>query len=170
MWQGNMIKLKAAIALVGMLGVPALTMADEKFTARLDGVKEVPVCSSLGRAKFEATISEDESYVDFVLKYVELEGTVSVAHIHLGKPTEAGGIIAFLCGDGVKPACPASPGTVTGTLVAADVIGPVSQGIAAGEFREFLRALRKGLTYANVHSDICPSGEVRGQIQKIKKG
>jgi hypothetical protein len=28
-----------------------------------------------------------------------------------------------------------------------------------------LRAIRSGQAYANVHSNICPSGEVRGQIR-----
>jgi hypothetical protein len=54
---------------------------------------------------------------------------------------------------------------VTGTVEAADVIGPGGQGISAGEFAEFLRALRSGNTYANVHTVTFPGGEIRGQIQ-----
>ena len=48
--------------------------------------------------------------------------------------------------------------------MAADVVGPAVQGIALGEFGELLRAMRKGVTYANVHSDKHPSGEIRGNI------
>jgi len=62
------------------------------------------------------------------------------------------------------PACPAS-GKVTGTVTATDVIGPAAQGIAPGEFAEALRALRAGMTYANVHSTKFPGGEIRGQIK-----
>jgi CHRD domain len=46
-----------------------------------------------------------------------------------------------------------------------DVIGPASQGIAAGEFDELVRAIRAGVTYANVHSEKFPGGEIRGQIK-----
>jgi hypothetical protein len=53
---------------------------------------------------------------------------------------------------------------VTGTIVPTDVIGPVGQGIAAGEFDELVAAMRAGRAYANVHSTKFPGGEVRGQI------
>jgi hypothetical protein len=69
----------------------------------------------------------------------------------------------FLCGGGGKPACPAS-GTVTGTLVAADVVGPTGQGIAAGEFAELVSAIRAGATYVNVHTSTFPGGEIRAQL------
>jgi hypothetical protein len=74
-----------------------------------------------------------------------------------------GGVATFLCGGGGKPACPPS-GTVTGTISASDVIGPASQGIAAGELDALVRAMRHGVTYANVHTDKFPDGEIRGQI------
>ena len=78
-----------------------------------------------------------------------------------------GGVIAFLCGGGSKPACP--PGTateavVTGVITAADIGGPRAQGIEPGSFDEAVRAIRAGATYANVHSTIFPQGEIRGQI------
>jgi hypothetical protein len=53
---------------------------------------------------------------------------------------------------------------VTGTLVAADVVGPSAQGVAAGEFAEFVKALRKRAAYVNVHTDLYPSGEIRGNV------
>lgn len=62
------------------------------------------------------------------------------------------------------PICPQS-GTVTGTFTAANVIGPSEQGIAAGEFEELIKAMRAGVTYANVHSTKFPGGEIRGQIE-----
>ena len=76
---------------------------------------------------------------------------------------------AFLCGGGGKPACPATGGTVTGAIRAADGIGPAGQGIAAGEFAELVRAMRAGKTYANVHtSPTYAGGEIRGQIGRNK--
>ena len=40
----------------------------------------------------------------------------------------------------------------------------VGQGIEAGDFEEFAAALRRGNTYANVHSSKWPGGEIRAQI------
>ena len=41
----------------------------------------------------------------------------------------------------------------------------MAQGIAAGEFFSLVRALRAGFAYANVHTDVFPGGEIRGQLQ-----
>jgi hypothetical protein len=54
--------------------------------------------------------------------------------------------------------------TIKGTWVAADVVGPAGQGIAAGELAELVRALRAGVAYANIHSTTQPAGEIRGQV------
>jgi hypothetical protein len=45
------------------------------------------------------------------------------------------------------------------------VIGPTGQGIAAGQFEEFVEALRAGIAYANVHTTGFPGGEIRGQLK-----
>jgi hypothetical protein len=108
------------------------------------------------------------------LSYANLEATATVAHIHFGQRGVAGGISAFLCGgtppQSNKPACPPA-GTVRGTVTAADVIGPDGsvggQGIEPGQFLELVRAMRAGVTYANVHSTQWPAGEIRGQIRCV---
>jgi hypothetical protein len=128
----------------------------------LEGAPGGPV-SSAASGSFEASIDDAASEIDFTLTYADLEAPVLFAHIHFGQRSVNGGVAAFLCGGGGKPACPQS-GTVTGTIVPADVVGPTGQGIAAGEFGELVAAIRAGRTYANVHSTKFPAGEVRGQI------
>src|SRR5205814_921559 len=64
----------------------------------------------------------------------------------------------------LTPFCPAE-GTVTGTIVAAQVLTVAGQGIDAGEFDELVAAIRAGVTYANVHSVLFPPGEIRGHIR-----
>jgi len=158
------LALVAALTVTGVIVLPSLAVAAESFKATLTGPKEVPVCSTTGSGTLQLTIPDGSTQIDFTLTY-DLDGSITVAHIHLGKRTEAGGVSVFFCGGGGKPDCPASPNTVTGTIVAGDVLGPIPQGIAPGQFDELLSAIRSGFTYANVHSDICPSGEVRGQIR-----
>jgi len=133
----------------------------------LVGFQEVPSVSSTGRGRFRARL--DDTSIQFELEYSGLEGSVQQAHIHLGQTSVNGGISVFLCsnlgnGPAGTPGCPSSPGAVTGTRMAADVVGPAGQGIAAGEFAEVLRAIRTGNTYVNVHTDKHPGGEIRGQL------
>jgi hypothetical protein len=77
--------------------------------------------------------------------------------------------MVFLCSNTgapvPTPACPGpAGGTVAGTLTADDLIGPANQGVAPGEFEEFVDALRRDAAYVNVHTDLHPSGEIRGNI------
>ncbi|MBI4258408.1 MAG: CHRD domain-containing protein [Thaumarchaeota archaeon] len=135
------------------------------FKADLNGFNEAPAVSTTGTGTFRAKLSQDEMSIEYELSYSGLEGTTTLAaHIHFGQKNVAGGVSAFLCGGGGKPDCTPTSGSVSGTITADDVIGPTAQGIAAGEFNELLRAMRGGLTYANVHSNKHPGGEIRGQI------
>lgn len=179
-----MRKLVLAVALAGaaltfVLASSALADNDNggKFKAKLNGYEEVvggpgPTStgsvSSIADGKFEAEF--DDGVIEFELRYSNMEGgTVSQAHIHFAQRHVGGGVSAFLCGGGDKPACPSPSGTVTGTIDAADVIGPVDQGIDAGGIAELVRAMRAGATYVNVHSTpLYPEGEIRGQIQRGK--
>lgn len=167
MRRSRIAALAAGVASLAMLGIVSSGRADDdsernSFRARLRGYSEVPAVSSTGTGTFRARIVDDES-IEFVLSYENLEGTAAAAHVHLGNKSDSGGVSYFLCG-GSKPACPPS-GTVTGTVVAADIVGPTAQGIAPGEFAEVLRATRAGVTYANVHTNKHPGGEIRGQIR-----
>jgi CHRD domain-containing protein len=122
--------------------------------------------STLAGGSFELTIDDEAMTISYELRYSGLSTPATQAHIHFGNRFDSGGVSTFLCA-GDKPACP--PGTtteavVTGTITPANIIGPTTQGIAPGEFDELVRALRVGVTYANVHSANFPQGEIRGQI------
>jgi hypothetical protein len=138
------------------------------FTASLNGFNETPSISTTGRGSFRLTINA--STISYRLTYSRLENPAAQAHIHFGDRDVAGGVIAFLCGGGDKPACPATGGTVTGTIDAADVVGPNDQGIEAGSFAELVRAIRANHTYVNVHTSRFPAGEIRGEIRRTGNG
>jgi hypothetical protein len=92
-----------------------------------------------------------------------------VAHIHVGQRGVAGGVSIFFCGGGGRPACPPGGGTVTGTATAADVVGPVAQGVGPGQLDRVIHAIRAGATYVNVHTSGHPAGEIRGQVKVLKE-
>lgn len=168
----------AALAMLGalVLGTVAFAHDDDGGggKTRLNGYEEVvggPGAASTGsvsteaRGTFRFRILDNPLRIHFVLKYRDMEGgTVSQAHLHFAERHVGGGVIAFLCG-GPKPACPTPGGTVEGDIFAADVLGPVDQGIEAGALTEAIRAIRAGAVYANVHSTPrFPEGEIRGQL------
>lgn len=134
--------------------------------ADLNGYQEVNSISTTGEGRFTASIDDVNQLITYELSYSALEGTTtSAAHIHFAQRSVNGGVHAFLCGGGDKPACPATEGTVTGEIDAADILATVpDRGIEAGAFDEFVRAIRAGHTYANVHTNKWPGGEIRGQI------
>ena len=133
-----------------------------KFKASLNGYLETPSVSTAATGSFRLRIHS--TWIDYTLSYKNLTGPPAVAHIHFGRPDVGGGVAVFLCGGGSKPACPAS-GTVTGTIVGSDVVGPIPQGITANEFAEVVRAIRHGATYVNVHTALFGTGEIRGNIK-----
>jgi hypothetical protein len=143
--------------------------AKRQLKADLRGFNEVPAVSSTGRGSFSAEISKDETSIEYRLRFWDLEGDASVAHIHLGDHHTSGGVSVWLCGTAALPGPVGTPlcdgGDVTGTLMAAQVIGPAGQGIAAAEFEELVRAIRAGVTYVNVHSTKHGGGEIRGEIR-----
>jgi hypothetical protein len=122
----------------------------------------------VGGGRFEATINEAGTAISYELSYRGLPG-VTQAHVHFAQAGVNGNIVFFLCtnlGNGPPgtPSCPAPNGNVSG-IIRSSKIEPTSQGIAAGEIREVLRAIRAGFAYVNVHSNTFPGGEIRGQVQ-----
>lgn len=136
-----------------------------------------------GSGEFRGRISPDGTSIEYELTYdfpapgpVTGMQYVNQAHLHFGQRHTLGGIIAFLCFAEAPPldaasvpmgtpSCPSPGGMVTGTLTAASIIGPEAQGISPIEFAKLVDALRSGAVYANVHTDVFPAGEIRGQVR-----
>jgi hypothetical protein len=164
------LKLGLFLVLLSVVSSDAQAQEGRKFGARLVGYEEVPSTLSVpAEGTFNMKIDSSDSSFEYELTYSGISGTgATQAHLHLGQKATLGGISVFLCtnlGNGPMgtQACPAN-GTVTGTITAADVIGPGGQGITAGQFEELLKAIRAGYVYANVHSALFQGGEIRGQL------
>ena len=171
---GTRLRIMAMLAVLVAVGGTATAARgsggdDEgRARARLIGYREVPAISTEGHGTFRIRMVGDDAF-RYRLSYRDLSPHVLQAHIHLGQRSVPGGVAVFLCsnldnGPAGTPACPES-GTVTGTITAAQVVGPEGQGISPGEFDEVLAAIRAGVTYANVHTEKYPTGEIRGQLR-----
>jgi hypothetical protein len=171
------VKFVAAVAIVAVIGMGTVAVADSvRERETLTGYEEVPALSTPGVGEFKIDLARSGDSLDYELTFSGLESAATQAHIHFENATNNGPIVVFLCsnlgnGPAGTQACPGAGGTITGTITAADVgAGAAAQGLAAGEFEEFVGALRAGATYVNVHSTGRPGGEIRAQIEDDDRG
>lgn len=162
-----MFKSKRAVILfmliVATFVLPATVLANKQaFKARLTTdaeLHEVVDSSASGNGSF--VVAPDG--VRFYVAVRNLSGPVTGAHIH-GPATESENapVVATLCG-GPAPAAVASCVVDSdGTLIIEGyVTASLLQGMTAPAF---IDNLNNGLLYVNVHTQLNPAGEVRGQI------
>jgi hypothetical protein len=167
------LQLVLAIGVVSLLGAVGVAVATggNGFNEQLSGYEETAQSlSTPANGEFKLHINRSTQELEYRLTYSGFETPVLQAHIHFGARATTGGISVFLCtnlgnGPAGTPTCPTPEGTVEGTLGPADVVGPAGQGIAPGEFDELVDAIEAGYTYANVHSQARPAGEIRAQLE-----
>jgi hypothetical protein len=165
----SMLSLIGITLLVAATG-SALAQGPIPLQADLRGFDEVPAVSSFGGGTFTASLNEDLTELTYELTYSGLTAEVTQAHIHFAQHGVNGGIMVFFCtnlGNGPPgtPPCPDS-GTLSGSFTAVDIVNSANaQGVPAGNFFRFQRALRQGIGYVNVHTVRFPGGEIRGQVR-----
>ena len=164
------VKVPTLLVLLSLLMISALLAQNVRgtATAHLRSYDEVPALSTPGSGDFVATINAAATEINYQLRYSGLQGTVTQSPLHFGQKAVSGAIMIFLCsnlgnGPAGTQACP-QEGTISGVIHAADVTGN-TQGIAPGQLFEIVQGIRGGVVYANVHSDLFPAGEIRGQLQ-----
>jgi len=169
------LELVLAIGVMSLLAAVGVAVATDSrdVRERLTGYEEVPTLSSPASGEFKARFNRFSESIEWRLSYRGFTTDVTQAHIHFGARATNGGISVWLCqrGQANAPAgtaeCPLREGTISGVIEPDDVVGPgaaPNQGIAAGEFEEFVDALRAGVTYANVHTMERGGGEIRAQL------
>jgi len=132
--------------LVLLLGVAVLAFAGIAYGASSPVMIGTTLTSgqdhatkSHGKGTFTGTITGGK--LKFTLKFSNLTGAATAAHIHMGAKGVSGPVVVPLCGP-----CKT---TVTGTA-------SVSAAV--------LSAIKKGKAYVNVHTAKYPAGEIRGQL------
>jgi hypothetical protein len=172
------MRLRVLIAVMGGVLATATAAKADQLRALLTGYEETPsAVSTTGRGEFVAVISDDGETIRYRETFSRLQGTVTQSHIHVGQLSIGGSVVIFLCQTasnpdptGLAPQCP-QEGTVTGVITAANVIAgsQAPQQLAAGDLAAVVTAIRAGATYANVHTNLSPGGEIRGQIRTVGK-
>jgi hypothetical protein len=167
--------LTSTIMAAGVVALLAGVAHAEEFSARLIGFNETPAAiltDASGTLRLD--LDQNAQTATYTLTFSGLSAPVTQSHIHFGKIHVGGGVIVFLCGTTTNPGpagtptCPQS-GSVSGTIKAANIIGPSAQGVAAGDFDGLVDALTSNTAYANVHSTNFPGGEIRGQVRRVDR-
>ena len=136
-----------ALVLSASLGATTLANAATfDFVATIDGAQAGTTSSATG----SATMTYDDATGEFSwdIAWTPLEGNITVAHFH--GPAEPG----------VNAGVQVNFGSISG--LTSPSIG--SATIDAGQAADLLA----GLWYINIHSDIEPGGEIRGQVELVQ--
>jgi CHRD domain len=138
--------LALALAVVGVAAA-AVAKASYSYRATLTVRQEVPApkgAPAKAGGTFTATVTENgaKRSIKWKLTFHNLSGKAVAAHIHMGKPGVAGGVILALCG-------PCTSGMTGNTATTTDV----------GD------ALEHGKAYVNVHTAKNAGGEIRGAVK-----
>lgn len=138
------IPLAAALVLggVGTTGV-GTALAGALFTANLTGANEVPPNTSTATGHANLYLAADETNLHIKLTVTGFGNLITASHIHKGVPAENGPVVFSI-------------GAFTGAVEA-------DWALSAADAAD----LRAGLFYINVHSDLLPGGEIRGQVAGV---
>ena len=137
----------AAVAALGLGGGGAMLAAAAASTttahATLRAATEVPSPKGAAKATGSFTGTLKGRSLHWTLRFAHLTSKPAGAHIHTGAKGATGPVVVVLCGTNCH-----SPMSGTATLSAS-----------------FLKAMKGGGTYVNVHTTKNPSGEIRGQVK-----
>ena len=135
------------------------------YSAQLSGDQEVPpvqTTNATGSADFRiplSAISTPQAAIDYTVNATGIQN-VTAAHIHMGQMGENGDIVVTLCKAETCTSDASGSLSLTGTFNATNLEGPM----AGKQIEDLANEMTNGGTYANVHTQQNPNGEIRGQI------
>ncbi|MGH9942497.1 MAG: CHRD domain-containing protein [Pyrinomonadaceae bacterium] len=164
--------LNLLAVMVALSALSGVAKADPLiFITTLAGTNEVPPNASPGIGSAVVTI--DGNFMTVRATFSGLLGNTTAAHIHCCVPPGENAGVAT-----TTPTFPGFPAGVTAgsylqtfdlTLASTYRAGFITAngGTVAGAQAAFLAGLQGGLTYFNIHSNLFPNGEIRGQLQAV---
>lgn len=121
--------------------------AQQKYSASLNGLQEVPTNNSGGRGNCAIALNAGETQFTITCTYSGLSAAATAGHIHDAGPVGVNGPVRFNFN--------VAGGGTSGT------IGPLTFAVTPAQVAD-LRAKR---WYANIHNSNFPGGEIRGQVK-----
>lgn len=152
----GMLALALAITAVA---TPQMQSQVVTLRASLSGGEERPDIIDTG-AHGDATVVIDRGAgtVKYEVNIYNLPSGITASHIHVSPAGIAGPIVLnFTVPQGVS-----GDFQLSGTLRAGDLIPRQAQGILS--FEDVIFSIASGVAYVNVHTQVHPSGEIRGQL------
>jgi len=136
------------------LALTAAASAQTTYTAVLSGVNEVPVSATSATGTATVVLNAAQTQLSISCQFQNLTGTYSASHIHGPAPV---GVNA-----GVKWGFIGAP---AGWIFSnSNHDGTLSNFIVTGITSTDVSNLNAGMFYVNVHSNVFPGGEIRGQL------
>src|SRR5919107_218431 len=159
----SVVAAVAAVSATLMITASTLGLTDlvtaqgpAKFGFNLTGNEEVPPVQTNATAMAEIsayTVAGDS--ITYSVKAMNIKD-ITAGHIHLGKQGENGPIVVTM----FKYDSPMNQVAEQGSITADKLEGPM----AGKQLSDLATAMSNGETYANVHTEQNPNGEIRGQI------
>ena len=144
----------ARVAILALLTAVCGCHEPRTFTVEMHAYNNVPPLA--GNAAGTASFTVDGATVTYSLSVTSMSSFVEASHIHSGRADENGPVRVALF---VGPTTEIPEGLlISGSFTSADV-----KGIT---FRELLSQMRTGVAYVNVHTQLNPPGESRGQVRE----
>jgi hypothetical protein len=119
----------------------------QTFNFPLDGLQEVPPTPSPGTGTCTVVVNDPANTVDVMCSYMGLLSPTNAAHIHAPAPP---GMNASV----IQPLVLNPPSATAGTIN--------QTGLVLSETN--IQHILAGNAYVNIHTNLFPGGEIRGQI------
>jgi hypothetical protein len=133
--------------------------AEKTFKAKFSGKEETPAVSTKAKGDAEFKLGKDSKELTYIIHLKDIEN-VTAAHIHMGKKGKAGPPVVNLF-TGLKKA-----GKFSGVLAEGRIMDKDLTGDLQGKMiDDLVMLIKSGDAYVNVHTDMNPNGEIRGQIK-----
>ncbi len=165
----SVIVLAVAIVLIPV----AAEATPMVFTTTLSGLNETPAPGNTSPGTGFVTVTLDGTFMIVDVMFSNLLGNVTASHIHCCAPAGTSAMVAT-----TTPTFPGFPSGVTSgsyhmtfDMTLAGSYNPAfvtaHGGLVSQAQADLFAAMLSGQTYYNIHTNVFPGGEIRGQLTFI---